>query len=211
MTASPPPHPPRGRGRPRNPETDSIIIATGRRLLRAGGLEALTFDAIAQATGITRATIYRRWPTKAHLLSCIANEDEGTGVHFIDVSDREGIAGEVRALVEQVYRRYTMPDISAASLGLFAAIQRDPALRSELQHPLESSARADMKRIVDAGKARGQIRADVDADAFYDVTIGAVLSRLLIASTPAEERLIDDITSIVLNGVVVRDKDYICP
>src|SRR3546814_7522676 len=47
------------------------------------------FDAIAQATGITRATIYRRWPTKAHLLSCIANEDEGTGVHFIDVSDRE--------------------------------------------------------------------------------------------------------------------------
>lgn len=207
MTAALPSRPSRGRGRPRNPETDAIIIAAGRRLLREGGIEALTFDAIAQATGITRATIYRRWPTKAHLLSCIANEEgeEEDGVRFVDVSDREGIAGEVRALVEQVYRRYAMADISAASLGLFAAIQRDPALRRELQHPLESSARADMKRIVDAGKARGQIRADVDADAFYDVTIGAVLSRLLIASTPAEERLIDDITGIVLNGVVARD------
>lgn len=206
MTASSPPRPSRGRGRPRNPETDAIIIAAGRRLLREGGIEALTFDAIAQTTGITRATIYRRWPTKAHLLSCIANEEgEDKSVRFIDVSDREGVAGEVRALVEQVYRRYAMADISAASLGLFAAIQRDPALRRELQHPLESSARADMKRIVDAGKARGQIRPDVDPDAFYDVTIGAVLSRLLIASTPAKERLIDDITGIVLNGVVARD------
>lgn len=204
MTASPPPRPPRGRGRPRNPETDAVIIATGRKLLRENGLEALTFDAIAQVTGITRATIYRRWPTKAHLLSCIANE-EGEDLHFVDVTDSEGVEGEVRAIVEQVYRRYQMADISAASLGLFAAIQRDPALRSELQHPLESAARADMKRIVEAGKAKGRIRADVDADAFYDVTIGAVLSRLLIASTPANEKLVDDITGIVLNGVILHE------
>ena len=62
-----------------------------------------------------------------------------------------------------------------------------------------------MKRIVDGGKAKGMIRADVDPDAFYDVTIGAVLSRLLIGSTPATAALIDDITGIVLNGIVARD------
>lgn len=202
MTASPPPAQTRGRGRPRNPETDATIMAAGRRLLREGGIEALTFDAIAQATGVTRATIYRRWPTKAHLLSNIANEDEN--VQFVDVTEAEGIEGEVRALVAQVYYRYQLADISAAALGLFAAIQRDPALRRELQHPIESAARADMKRIVDTGKAKGLIRPEIDAGAFYDVTIGAVLSRLLIGSTPADESLIDDITSIVLNGVVVR-------
>lgn len=207
MTVSPPPVPSRGRGRPRNPETDAIILAAGRHLLRESGLEALTFDAIAQATGITRATIYRRWPTKAHLLSCIAHDDDGDGVHFIDITDSEGIAAEIRAIVEQVYRRYMTPEVSAASLGLFAAIQRDPALREELQHPLESSARADMRRIVDKGKARGEIRRDVDADALYDVTIGAVLSRMLIGSTLASEKLVDDITGIVLNGVIPRD----CP
>lgn len=203
MTVSPPPMPPRGRGRPRNPETDAIILAAGRKLLRENGLEALTFDAIAQATGITRATIYRRWPTKAHLLSCIANDD-GDEVHFVDVGDSQGFASEVRAIVEQVYRRYAMADVSAASLGLFAAIQRDPALRRELQHPLESAARADMKRIVDRGKNHGQIREDVDPDAFYDVTIGAVLSRMLIASTPADDSLVDHITGIVLNGIAAR-------
>ncbi|ARS28857.1 TetR/AcrR family transcriptional regulator [Sphingomonas sp. KC8] len=203
MTVSPPPAPARGRGRPRKPETDATILAAGRRLLREGGIEALTFDSIAQATGITRATIYRRWPTKAHLLSNIANEDEN--VQFVDVTEHEGIKGEVRALVAQVYHRYQLADISAAALGLFAAIQRDPALRHELQHPIESAARADMKRIVDAGKASGQIRASVDADAFYDVTIGAVLARLLVASTPAGEELIDYITDIVLNGVAPRD------
>ena len=203
MTVSPPPAPARGRGRTRKPETDATILATGRRLLREGGIEALTFDSIAQATGITRATIYRRWPTKAHLLSSIANEEED--VHFVDVTEREGVAGEVRALVAQVYHRYQLADISAASLGLFAAIQRDPALRRELQHPIETAARADKKRIVDTGKASGQIRAAVDPDAFYDVTIGAVLSRLMIASTPADDTLIDYITDIVLNGVIPRD------
>ncbi|AGH48998.1 MULTISPECIES: TetR/AcrR family transcriptional regulator [Sphingomonadales] len=205
MTASPPPAPSRGRGRPRKPETDATIIAAGRRLLREGGIDALTFDAIAQVTGVTRATIYRRWPTKAHLLSSIANEDGGDEVHFVDVTEEEGMAGEVRALIEQSYRRYCLPDISAASLGLFAAIQRDPALRRELQLPIETAARADMRRIVNEGKAKGMVRADVDPDAFFDVTIGAVLSRMLMSSVSADENLIDDITGIILNGIAPRD------
>ena len=53
----------------------------------------------------------------------------------------------------------------------------------------------------------GSIRVETKDDypGARRVTIGAVLSRLLIASTPAQERLIDDITGIVLNGVVARD------
>ena len=58
----------RTRGRPRNPANDAAILAAACDILAAQGFDALTFEAVAQAAGVSRVSIYRRWPSKAHLL-----------------------------------------------------------------------------------------------------------------------------------------------
>lgn len=61
--------PKRGRGRPRRAETGDEILRTTLEMLRDGGFEALTVDAIAERTGVAKTTIYRRWPGKGALVA----------------------------------------------------------------------------------------------------------------------------------------------
>lgn len=195
------PSPVRARGRPRNPETDAAILDAARRILAERGFEALSFEAIAQMTGISRVSIYRRWPSRAHLASEIAN---GGGGHLPDVIEAEGIAAEVRALVRQLHQRYVRADIGAATIGMIVSYQREPGLRDELHSPLESEARADLRRVIAKGKAMGVVREAVDADALFDIAVGALMFRLLVSTEAPGDGLVDAISDIVLAGVALR-------
>lgn len=191
----------RTRGRPRDPKTDAAILDAARHILATRGFEALSFEAIAQATGISRVSIYRRWPSKAHLASEIAN---GGGGRLPDVIESEGIDGEIGALVRQLYERYARADIGAAAIGLIMTRQREPALRDELHSPLEDDARTDLRAIIARGKALGLVRDAVDADALFDIAVGAIMFRMLVSTTASRETLVSAISEIVLNGVARR-------
>ncbi|MFI6444408.1 TetR/AcrR family transcriptional regulator [Kitasatospora sp. NPDC050543] len=56
------------RGRPRRPETDTRILQATVELLGESGYGALSIEAVAARAGVTRPTVYRRWPDKAHLV-----------------------------------------------------------------------------------------------------------------------------------------------
>src|SRR3954451_21790766 len=59
---------PRRGGRPRDPSRDEAIRAALLRLLGEVGYGGLPMDALAQAAGVGKATIYRRWRTKQDLI-----------------------------------------------------------------------------------------------------------------------------------------------
>lgn len=177
-------------GRPRNAEIDEQIIAAARALLAAGGYEALSFEAIGKQTGIGRPTIYRRWPSKAHLAATIAYGKDRP------LPRTEGaLRPQIQALVEQVARQYGHPDIAAAAIGLINAFYNDEALRRELHTPAEKDARRQMREIIAAGKANGSIVQDADADVLFDMIVGTLVFRLMFSSTerPADhlEKLVD--------------------
>ena len=60
--------PARRGGRPRDPSRDEAIRAALLRLLGEVGYGGLTIDALAQAAGVGKATIYRRWRAKQDLI-----------------------------------------------------------------------------------------------------------------------------------------------
>src|SRR4051794_1200486 len=63
---------PRKRGRPpRAIETEAVLEAVDR-LFAEGGIDAVTIERTAAELGVSRATLYRTVPSKAHLL----------GIHF---------------------------------------------------------------------------------------------------------------------------------
>ena len=57
------------RGRPRNPDADELIRAATLRLLSEYGYDRCSIDAVADEAGVTRATVYRRYPTKVDLVT----------------------------------------------------------------------------------------------------------------------------------------------
>src|SRR6202142_4666186 len=55
------------RGRPRSEKARDAILAAAAELLLARGLGAVSMDAVAEQAGVSKATIYRWWPTKETL------------------------------------------------------------------------------------------------------------------------------------------------
>lgn len=134
----------RKRGRPRNRAHDTAILQAAREILAKNGADALTFEAISQATGISRVSIYRRWPNKAHLLSEIANRGS---TPFPDIIETEGLAGQLRAIITLLHQRYSQKDIGAASLGVLVFWQQEPDLRHSLEGDHETQTRKFFKKL----------------------------------------------------------------
>ena len=59
----------RGQGRPRDARVDARVLDATLELLADRGLGALTMEAVAQRAGVSKATIYRRWPSRDHLVA----------------------------------------------------------------------------------------------------------------------------------------------
>src|SRR3954449_8248002 len=57
----------RGRGRPRDPETDGRITKAAAQLMLERGFDRTTVDDVAARAGVGKATVYRRWPSKEDL------------------------------------------------------------------------------------------------------------------------------------------------
>ncbi|GAD50069.1 putative TetR family transcriptional regulator [Caenibius tardaugens NBRC 16725] len=189
----------RSRGRPRNPETFTRVLDAARTLLAQGGYDALTFEALAQATGVSRGTIYRRWPTKAHIAADVLRGTEGG---FTRTRPEDGFRAQVRALINQLYSSYKDPAMGAASIGLFNAFFADSTLRPTLHDPLEDESRAQFRAIVDMAKANGTARQTADADTLFDIMTGTIIYRMLFSNLGVDDRMVDDICHIVTDGVL---------
>lgn len=190
------------RGRPRDADADESILAAARELLANDGFEAMSFEAIAQMTGVTRPTIYRRWPSKAHLASEIAH---GGDASIADVLDREGLRPQIKAFLEQLVSQYERPEMRAATAGLAVSYMRTPELRAELHDPLEKATRAKFAAIVEKALQCGLMRSGTEADTLFDTLVGAVIFRTIFSAVPMDrDSFIKAVCEIVLDGIAPR-------
>jgi len=178
--------PPRRRGRPRSGGADRAILRAGAQLLAERGVRRMSMEAIAVAAKVSKATIYRRWPSKdALILDLIAGasgEDHDHGG-----SDVQPSVDARQALLEWV-REGLEAERSPGGSALQHLVRRaaeDPALAANLVRRVLRGHRERFAAIVERGIRAGQIRPDVDPAMLLDVVSGPVLyRRLLDPSTP---------------------------
>lgn len=65
---------PAGRGRPRDPAKDAAIVEAAACLFMERGFEASSMDAIAAEAGVSKATLYARYPDKDALFREVIRE-----------------------------------------------------------------------------------------------------------------------------------------
>lgn len=189
---------PAPRGRPRDEASDARIMAAARELLAERGVDAMTFEAIAQRAGATRPAIYRRWPSKAHLLSEIAN---GMGGPIPPIPPATPVETALRALVERVFDHYSKAEVRAANIGLIAAYQHKPELRQELQIEIEEAARRELADIFAHAEANGSLRSGVDSDVVFDLLVGAVAFRTMFSSVELPNSITDELLKVVMAAI----------
>src|SRR5688572_33418303 len=86
-----------GRGRPRTEGLDQRVLDATRDSIATRGYDATTVDHIAAHAGVSKGSIYRRWPSKGVLIydACVATSDDLSKV--IDSGDiRRDLIGIAR-------------------------------------------------------------------------------------------------------------------
>jgi AcrR family transcriptional regulator len=143
----------RRRGRPADPERDALIEAAVVEVLAHDGYGGLTMDAVAATAGVSKATIYRRWPTKADLLVSVI--DSASDVSLVG-PDTGSLQDDLVALLTALSRVLTGPG-GSASRALLGALNDDPAMAAAFrQGPMERWRQA-FTSVFERAVARGEV------------------------------------------------------
>jgi AcrR family transcriptional regulator len=162
-------------GRARDPKLDAAIVAAARALVVELGLGDLTIEAVARRAGVSRATIYRRWPNLDALLADVLR----IVVREVPIPD----CGHVRDdLIEILSDQLTFIQREAGKLypSLGVQAEADPDARRALGELIEHR-RAAVSTVLKRGLERREIRAGADLELAFFLIWGPVYYRHLFA------------------------------
>ncbi|MEQ7128981.1 TetR/AcrR family transcriptional regulator [Actinopolymorpha sp. B11F2] len=183
-------------GRPRDTQIDAAVLRTTRTLLQDSGYTSLTLEEVARRAGTTKPAIYRRWPTRQHLVTAaLAMGFEevrapDTGCTLCDLN--EGINVFVAAF------RQIRPHV----LGpLLAECASKPELRQALLTTLFEPPRHAVFQMLDKAVARGDLRDDLDTGLVVDMLGSLVHYRALFGHAPIGEADVERAVESLLRGI----------
>jgi AcrR family transcriptional regulator len=187
------------RGRPRSEKARQAILAAAGDLLLARGLSAVSMDAVAERAGVSKATIYRWWPTKESLaLDALFTEWAAVQPRLRDTGT---LRGDLLALLRPWARLATSKPYGRVIGALVTEAQTDPAFAAEylrrVVEPRRDQARAIFRRAIE----RGEIPADTKIEVAVDMVYGPLYHRLLHGHAPLNDRFVRDVVDMALAGI----------
>lgn len=194
-----------GRGRPRDPGLEDRVLDVAIALYAETGWAGFTFEAVARRSGVGKASLYRRWPSRGDLL----RQTFEARWFAVDRIDSGTLHGDLTALARMIFATLTSPYGGASRWMAMDAAQHDE-VRAVSAPYTEASIRQG-RAIVRRAIARGEIAASVNPGLLMDLVVGAVTNH--IATTPARlraamigqsDRFIDALVGTVLRGVETR-------
>ena len=191
------------RGRPRSERARRAILDAAAELLLLRGLGAVSMDAVAERAGVSKATIYRWWPSKEMLaLDALLDWAAATA----PPRDTGSLLGDVLALLRPWVREIRQQPFGRVIAALLNEAQSDPkfadAYRTRFVEPRRDAMRAVFARAAE----RGEVAADLDVEVALDLLYGAVYHRLLHGHAKLTDRFARDVVELALNGILTARK-----
>jgi AcrR family transcriptional regulator len=201
-TSAAPGGPPR-RGRPRKPETDRAILAATCELLLAGGYGRLSMEAVAARSGITKPTLYLRWPSKAALVADAFTAGLSVGEASPargPLADSGDIARDLNEWFDAFVSIAADPRNAALIHALIAAAGENPDEAEPFFELLIGTSQRYLTARLHAADAAGQLRQNLDFEALIDMLFGSVLVQLFTGRVDTAPRRARGLLEIVLHG-----------
>jgi len=167
------------RGRQRSEVADQAILTATLELLTAYGYGGLTMAAVIAKSGVSSATLYRRWPTKqelvaaalASLSSDIVDADTGT------------LEGDVSALVNDVADALAMNNDDFAE-DVAVELRRNPDLRAAVNDKFLRPRLEVFDRVLQRARRRGELGGGLSTIVGYSFVSGPLHHRVFVMGEP---------------------------
>jgi AcrR family transcriptional regulator len=189
-------------GRPRDVRLEAAIVAATVRLLEQRGYNDLSLAAVAARAGTTTPAIYRRWGSKAELVTQAVFRTEGDDV----VAETDDVATDIATMVRWSVQKICRPAALAAIAGILGAARTERGARGASATMASRRLTARLER----AQAAGELRADVDVRVLAATIAGPVLYASLVGGGGAVNRAwIDGLVTVILDGARPRPTDAV--
>lgn len=161
---------------------DPAILNAALAALTENGYDATNMDDIAARAGVGKAAIYRRWSSKAALITDVLvywRPDLRTD----DAPDTGSLAGDIEALIERAVAYDNGLITNDLVLRVALEATRDPQLATALDDLMLLRGGRQISTILARAVARGEIAADRDWSLVADVLTAMSLLRVLNGRT----------------------------
>ncbi len=184
------------RGRPRAEGLDEALLDVTLELAGEVGINGMSMDDLAQRAGVSKATIYRRWPSKERLVLDALNH----AMRPFDLIDTGTLRGDLDAYLGELARRMSEGKASDVLPDLIAASVRDSNLRTSLDEYIRYR-RQPLQTILGRGIQRSELAADTDVEVVIDALIGPFVYRRLLSHDPLDDDFVERLLRTVLPTV----------
>ena len=194
-------------GRKRDHTRDPEILDAALEVLAEVGYDGMTMDMVAARAKAGKATLYRRWPSKAELvLDAVAHMKRGQ-VDLDRLPDTGTLRGDLVAMIKPQSIEEAERKLKVMA-GLASMLSHDrglaEAVNAAIVEPWADAHRMFMNRAVD----RGEIPAAADVETLSHVVPSMAAYRTLIQRKPVDRdflvSLIDGLLLPALRGASVE-------
>jgi AcrR family transcriptional regulator len=158
---------------------ETELLAVTLQLLQEHGYDRLTVDAVATTARASKATVYRRWPSKADLVLAAFIE----GIRQVAVPPNTGtLRGDLLRLGELVCEQAGQH--ASTMRAVLVEVSRNPALSDVLQRQFLDQRQELIQHVLQQAVDRGEIDRAAINDELWDLLPGYLVFRSVIASRP---------------------------
>lgn len=184
------------RGRPRSESARSAILAAATELLLEHGLGDVSMDAVAQRAGVSKATIYRWWPTKQALALDALYREWNTASP--PAANGGPLREDLLDLLRPWVRRATARPYGRVVAALLTEASSDPRFAELYRERFIEPRREPARAILRAAAERGELPPDSDPELTIDLLYGPLYHRLLQGHAPLDEPFLEAVVDAAL-------------
>jgi AcrR family transcriptional regulator len=163
---------------PRTPskEAHEKVLTAALRLIADRGIEGSSMDAIAAASGVSKATVYKHWANKDALLIDVIRQQSANYPSFDSGDPRSDLV----ALLTHLARKAKTEQIAKIWPRIMGYAASNPKFGRALQEFIFRPRREMILRILRQAAKNGGLRADIDPQLAADLLIGPIMHRRFV-------------------------------
>jgi AcrR family transcriptional regulator len=186
------------RGRPKDRRIDQDVVFAVLNALTKG-YRHVTIERVAKTVKRARTSLYRRWPSKRHLVAYAV-------VSTLDAEpapDSGSLRQDLICAVDTLRRAFSGP-LGQALPGLVADMAHDPKLARIIREEVLFRRRASIKNAISRGIARAEIRSGINFDVLIDLLTAPCYFRILFGHARITRPFIKTVVDYALRAAEPR-------
>jgi AcrR family transcriptional regulator len=187
------------RGRPKDRRIDEDVVFAVLNTLKTKGYRHVTIERVAKTVKRARTSLYRRWPSKRHLVAYAV-------VSTLDAEpapDSGSLRRDLICAVDTLRRAFSGP-LGQALPGLVADMAHDPQLARTIREEVLFRRRTSIKNAISRGIARAEIRSGVNLDVLIDLLTAPCYFRVLFGHARITRPFIKTVVDYALRAAEPR-------